>query len=1258
MAIVYKDKEYRNLQEQVKENMDNIKLLKNISVAGINVKYICETVSDLEDIEDPQEEEMAAVGQNEKYDIYVYHNDSWINLGEFPKPGPEGPQGPQGEKGIQGATGPQGPVGPRGFTGAQGPQGPKGDKGDKGDQGDQGVPGDGIHFLYVENSNELSAEDYATLQASPWSCMIILSKSTYTLILYPFRVDEDDHHDPYVDFAEVNIYCGHSGNYTSIFGQYTYRVYLNSDGYIQWTRKKLVEFETDEILGVNYKPLKSICVYGREGLFEPERWYRIPDAVSGTNDGINWTSLTIGNDTYGLSDGSAVWGSITGTLSNQTDLKNALDSKADATEIYPKIIHIEFDQYGYAEIDSETYGLIAGNPQRYVIEDDGYVPHYYYNDNPLEFNNVRTSDTLSDHTITVSRISFGGLSVHHWTETITPLTEVEWGDITGTLSDQTDLQNALNAKANSTDLATVATSGSYNDLTDKPTIPVVDYPVTDVQVDGTSVLDGTVAKITSPDLSDYVTNTELETELSDYVTNTELETELANYTETSDLATVATTGDYDDLLNKPTIPDVSHMVTDNTDQTITGVKTFDTGKLKAQSRATVLDDNSTNTLDVTYYGLDFYDVNSQRIKLLSYPSSSGTLALVSDIPSTYAWTDITGKPSFATVATSGSYNDLINKPTIPQADDKTIIQGQDGLETVIGGYTTTSPGGSTTFLNYVQNDDYKSTTEPTFYYAQGDYTGACEALVAALGIGSLNPNQFTTTSDYTCIVKVNGTAILTLENINIAYNNAGPSSSKAILINAAMGANRVSFNNTTTDHFRIKVYPTSSAYIFESTDEVTLYLYGPDPSSPAVVIYHPIDGRFVPVDGTSITLNANHELQGFSGDYDDLSNKPTIPDAVSGTNDGTNWTSLTIGSDTYNIPAGGSSTVAWNDITGKPSFATVATSGDYDDLIDKPDLSIYAESSSLGDCAYLDENELSIAYSQITDTPSIPAAQVQSDYSQSDNTAVDYIKNKPDLSIYAQSANLATVATSGDYDDLLNKPTIPAAQVNADWNSSSGVSEILNKPTLATVATSGAYSDLTGTPTIPAAVSGTNDGTNWTTLTIGSDTYDIPAGSTPSNMATTDTAQNITANKTLKGAGLYFQTANSSTNACSMYLNGSTFEIDAPNMEIGSLNGVKITSDLLTGVEGTGGGDKDIGSSTRRWKDLYLSGNLSDGTNSIAIADIASTTAISGKLDATMCTYQTTAPTAAATDGGVHIVYLSAEPATKYAGYIYMIAES
>lgn len=60
----------------------------------------------------------------------------------------------------------------------------------------------------------------------------------------------------------------------------------------------------------------------------------------------------------------------------------------------------------------------------------------------------------------------------------------------------------------------------------------------------------------------------------------------------------------------------------------------------------------------------------------------------------------------------------------------------------------------------------------------------------------------------------------------------------------------------------------------------------------------------------------------------------------------------------------------------------------------------------------------------LPDSTTIPDAQIQSDWDQSDNTKLDYIKNKP---------------------------SIPAAQVNSDWNAASGVAQILNKPTIPTV---------------------------------------------------------------------------------------------------------------------------------------------------------------------------------------------------------------
>ena len=48
---------------------------------------------------------------------------------------------------------------------------------------------------------------------------------------------------------------------------------------------------------------------------------------------------------------------------------------------------------------------------------------------------------------------------------------------------------------------------------------------------------------------------------------------------------------------------------------------------------------------------------------------------------------------------------------------------------------------------------------------------------------------------------------------------------------------------------------------------------------------------------------------------------------------------------------------------------------------------------------------------------------------------------------YALYAATSANSFSGDYNDLTSKPTIPDAQVNADWNATEGVAKIQNKPT-------------------------------------------------------------------------------------------------------------------------------------------------------------------------------------------------------------------
>ena len=232
-----------------------------------------------------------------------------------------------------------------------------------------------------------------------------------------------------------------------------------------------------------------------------------------------------------------------------------------------------------------------------------------------------------------------------------------------------------------------------------------------------------------------------------------------------------------------------------------------------------------------------------------------------------------------------------------EIDNKTLVENAQGkIETAIGGYSVSTPPED--YVDNEVNSDYASTSEPLFAY-----TGDTAGLVEAMHLKELlpGPNRFSEGNLYTVIVKVNGETVWTRQT-NVAYNMAGPGGTEAILINAASGPSRISINTPLaqqgSNYFRIKVYETSSAMTFETTDVVTFFLSGP-----GQVMYSPIDGRFIPIDGTTITLNSNNQLQGFSGDYDDLTNKPTIPATVSGENAGGYWTALTIGDSTQNIPA-------------------------------------------------------------------------------------------------------------------------------------------------------------------------------------------------------------------------------------------------------------------------------------------------------------------------------------------------------------------
>jgi hypothetical protein len=98
------------------------------------------------------------------------------------------------------------------------------------------------------------------------------------------------------------------------------------------------------------------------------------------------------------------------------------------------------------------------------------------------------------------------------------------------------------------------------------------------------------------------------------------------------------------------------------------------------------------------------------------------------------------------------------------------------------------------------------------------------------------------------------------------------------------------------------------------------------------------------------------------------------------------------------------------------------------------------------------------------------------------------LTNKPSLfsGSYSDLTNKPSLF-SGSYTDLTNKPTIPAAQINSDWNATTGLAQILNKPSIPAAQVQSDWSAVSGLGVIlnkPTLFSGsyanlTNIPTTW-----------------------------------------------------------------------------------------------------------------------------------------------------------------------------------
>lgn len=266
----------------------------------------------------------------------------------------------------------------------------------------------------------------------------------------------------------------------------------------------------------------------------------------------------------------------------------------------------------------------------------------------------------------------------------------------------TTVTNQLSLKVNASALATVATTGSYNDLLNKPTFDGTYASLTGKPTLATVATSGSYADLTNkPTLFDgtYASLTGKPALTAVAISG--------SYTDLTNKPTLFS-GSYTDLTNKPTIP------TQYTDAMARLAISLNAGSSGATYNSTtgVLDlsavtGGSGGTGTVTSVAL----ASSGSITISGSPiTTNGTISIdvnaanlnLSSLAGTLSTTKITG---LAAVATSGSYTDLTNKPSIPtqytdaQARAAISVSGSLAYSSSTGVISYTAPTVVSAFTN-------------------------------------------------------------------------------------------------------------------------------------------------------------------------------------------------------------------------------------------------------------------------------------------------------------------------------------------------------------------------------------------------------------------------------------------------------------------------------------------------------------------------------------------------------------------------------
>lgn len=257
MAITIDNKTYRNIQEQVLKNAQDIDTI--LKAEKVLADFGIKVIGHLDSAEDLPEDYLGdygdayTVGESVPYQYHVWTRPGgWFLIGTFPQPGPQGPQGEQGEQGPQG---PQGTAllsgtgspsssglanqlylntttgtiykyvsgawvtvgnikGPQGEQGIQGPQGAAGPQGIQGPQGPRGDVGGFINIQGVVTSTS-ELPNPSTITDRTWAFLVGDDRLLYVQV--PVTPGSSTYQ--WQNFGELNVgtYCTVGGNFVNVF---------------------------------------------------------------------------------------------------------------------------------------------------------------------------------------------------------------------------------------------------------------------------------------------------------------------------------------------------------------------------------------------------------------------------------------------------------------------------------------------------------------------------------------------------------------------------------------------------------------------------------------------------------------------------------------------------------------------------------------------------------------------------------------------------------------------------------------------------------------------------------------------------------------------------------------------------------------------------------------------------------------------------------------------------------------------------------